>query len=280
MDLRLLILAGVLATGPAPISPTATDLIVPDVAGMETIELAEGLQVVPLDEGVYQVIHAFPWRANSLLVRVSDDTMVWVDTPYEDKATERVVEWLHNTFGEVRIIEINTGYHWDNAGGNGFLLEQGIPVYGADLSARLLQERGEWIRTETLAMLEAPEHASYRALHAGQVFHSPDHTFPAKEGLRLQFGDEVVEVFFPGPSHAPDNLVVYFRERRLLFGGCMIRALGARETGYTGDADLAEWPGAVRRTLERYPAVQMVIPGHGAAGGPELLDHTIRILER
>jgi len=267
MLLRLLVLSGVWAVGMA------------NATGQEPILLSEDLQIVVLDEGLYQVIHSFPWGANSLLVRVSDDTMVWVDTPYEDEATERVVEWIRQTFGEVDLVEINTGYHWDNSGGNGFLLSQGIPVYGADLSARLLQERGEWIRSETLAMLEAPEHATHRALHAGQVFHAPDHIFPVEEGLQLRFGDEVVEVFFPGPSHAPDDLVVYFRDRRVLFGGCMIRSMAARATGYTGDADLAQWPRSVRMVLERYQDIRLVIPGHGAAGGSELLDHTLRLLE-
>jgi glyoxylase-like metal-dependent hydrolase (beta-lactamase superfamily II) len=271
MALRLVVLVGTVVVGLATHAPAAD--------GQVTIQLAEDLQVVELEEGVYQVVHAFPWRGNSLLVQMPDSAIVWVDTPYEDEATLRVLEWIHRTFGSVPIVEINTGYHWDNAGGNGLLLSRGIPVYGADLSARLLRERGEWIRSETLATLTSPEHAKHRAVHAGQRFQGPDHVFPIEETQRLRFGSEVVEVFYPGPSHAPDNLVVYFRERGILFGGCMVRALGAAGVGYTGDADLIEWPKAVQRTVGRYPAARWVVPGHGAAGGPEALSHTIRLLQ-
>ena len=251
--------------------------VYPDGA-QDTVALSSDLRIVNLQEGVFQIIHAFPWAANSLLVRVSDDSVVWVDTPYEDGATEQVLGWVREALGDVEILEINTGYHWDNAGGNGALLRNGIPVWGADLSAALLRDRGEWIRSETLRSLGAAEHARYRAVHADQIFHAPDHRFPIEEGFQFEIGDEVIEAFYPGPSHAPDNLVVYFRNRRILFGGCMIRALESRSTGYTGDADLENWPPAVEAVIERYPEAELVIPGHGSAGGPELLTHTLMVV--
>ena len=33
------------------------------------------------------------------------------------------------------------------------------------------------------------------------------------------------EPFYPGPGHTEDNIVVYFRKRNLLFGGCLLKTM-------------------------------------------------------
>ena len=77
-----------------------------------------------------------------------------------------------------------------------------------------------------------------------------------------------------------DNVVVYFRSRRVLFGGCMVKALGARTPGFVGDADMAAWPVSLGKLLERYPEARMVVPGHGACGDLSLVRHTIDVCKQ
>ena len=52
--------------------------------------------------------------------------------------------------------------------------------------------------------------------------------------------------------------------------------LGGDSLGNTADADLANWPKAVR-SLSAYP-VDVVVPGHGERLDPELIPHTLDIL--
>ena len=47
---------------------------------------------------------------------------------------------------------------------------------------------------------------------------------------------------------------------------------------FDGDADLEAWPASVERFLEL--DFDTVIPGHGAAGGRELIEHTLAVLKR
>ena len=54
-----------------------------------------------------------------------------------------LVDWIKNNFGEVNLVAINTGFHVDNLGGNEFLLSRGIAVYGSNLTAKLIAERGQ-----------------------------------------------------------------------------------------------------------------------------------------
>jgi glyoxylase-like metal-dependent hydrolase (beta-lactamase superfamily II) len=93
-------------------------------------------------------------------------------------------------------------------------------------------------------------------------------------GHRFDLGGEEVRVIFPGPGHSPDNLVVWFPARRLLFGGCLIK--GARAIGFTGHADLDRWPAAIDRLRPLGPRV--VVPGHGPVGGPELFELTAAVV--
>jgi glyoxylase-like metal-dependent hydrolase (beta-lactamase superfamily II) len=81
-------------------------------------------------------------------------------------------------------------------------------------------------------------------------------------------------VYYPGPSQAPDKVVVYFPGKKVLFGSCMV--LGGDQIGNTSDADLKNWPEAARK-LKQFDA-EIVVPGHGDRLDPGLIDHTIDLL--
>jgi metallo-beta-lactamase class B len=259
------------APAPEPVAPTE---------GLMSVSLSEELSIREVVPDVFVVEHRFPWAANSLLVKVSGHELVFVDTPYTRLATQEVMEWLERTFGKVSVIEINTGYHVDNLGGNEYLQRAGVPVYGSFLTDRLLREKGEETQKEILKWLSAPEHESFYYAHKSMSLYPPTQLFQAAEGLRFEFADGTVEAFYPGPSHAEDNLVVYFSEKKVLFGGCMIKSLDAENLGFTKDANLEAWSTSVERVTDRYEQAEIVVPGHGAPGDKELLDHTLALLEK
>ena len=264
------------STSPAPaVSNSATS-----PAGMNTpdaftrIDLSQGLYLRQIRKDVFVVTHAFPWPANSLIVEMANSDLVLVGTPYTPAAMSEVLDWTAAHFGKRKIVAINTGYHVDNLGGNSALIEQKIPVYGSDLSAQLLKERGEQTRQVILGMLTGTENERFYKAQAEIPYAPPTILFPLAQGLELAFGDEQVEVYFPGPSQAPDKVAVYFPSKKVLFGGCMI--LGGDQIGNTSDANLKNWPEAVRK-LKQFDA-EIVIPGHGDRLDTGLIDHTIALL--
>lgn len=94
------------------------------------------------------------------------------------------------------------------------------------------------------------------------------------------FGGRRVEFYYPGPAHTRDNVVAYVPDVGALFGGCQVRAADHTALGNVADANVAAWPAATRRLIARYGRrVRPVVPGHGAPGGPELLQHTLRLAE-
>ena len=148
----------------------------------------------------------------------------------------------------------------------------GVETIASTATAALIAERGPAVRAASAASFEDP---ALRSRVERVALLAPRRTFDPARGLTLRFGGEEVHVIYPGPAHSPDDVVVHFPARRLLFGGCMIKASGA-SIGYTGDADLRHWEAAVHSLEPLAPRV--VVPGHGAVGGPELFAATVAIV--
>lgn len=250
-----------------------------------TTSISNSLTITQIEEGAYLVVHQIPFGqfripCNSMIVKVSDHDFVWCDTTCEPESTKLVYEWIIKNFGDVNLIEINTGFHNDNLGGNEYLLSKGVPVYGSDITAKLVLERGSTEKESIIKSFAETDNTPYHRACRQMTFMPPNRTFELNKGLKLEFAKESVEVYYPGPSHTQDNVVVYFNKRRILFGGCMVKALSARNAGYTADADMQQWPRSVEKVLIRYKDAKIVVPGHGNYGGTDLLKYTIGLLER
>ena len=72
------------------------------------------------------------------------------------------------------------------------------------------------------------------------------------------------------------NVVGYFPEDKVVFGGCLIKTVGAGK-GNLEDANVAAWPATVSKVKATYSKAEIVIPGHGKTGGTELFDYTIKL---
>jgi metallo-beta-lactamase class B len=261
MDPRWFLLSWLLLAGAAPVASRALP------RETEATRINEELRVERLADGAYLIVHERPWPSNSLLVEMPDGTLVLCDTPSDDQATAALLEWIATEFGEREVVAINGHFHPDAMGGNRALKAAGARSYGSELSARMLSERGPKVHDQMLVGMAEDLIERY----AQSEWQPPEHLFPEDEGLELRFGDERVVVYYPGPGHTPDNVVTWFPERKLLFGGCLLRTVP--RMGNVVDADLERYPQTVEN-LRRFDA-EIVVPGHGRVGGPELLDITL-----
>ena len=236
------------------------------------------LEIAPLDgagEGAWLVTHTRAYASNSLLVECADGTLVLCDTPMTEAATLELLAWAKERFGERRWVVVNGHHHPDCTAGNAAMLDAGAEVWASDLTARLHEQRGrahlDGLAQEFAGDPLSDEFASSRVGVASR-------TFPLAEAVSLPVRGERVEVLHPGPAHAPDNVVTHFVDRGVVFAGCLCFSADRETPGYTGDADMAAWPAA----LERVGALgaKVVVPGHGAPGGAELLWHTSDVVTR
>lgn len=104
----------------------------------------------------------------------------------------------------------------------------------------------------------------------------PDHGF--KDSLQLQLGDKRIICYYPGAAHSLDNIVVWIPSEQILFAGCMVKSISSTNLGNVADGDLEAYPGTIEKLMRKFSTAKIVIPGHGAVGGSELIKHTQELL--
>jgi metallo-beta-lactamase class B len=218
----------------------------------ERVVLADDLAIMPLADDTWLHItqlrisdgNVFPCNG---MIYIDDGEALILDGPLNDSLAALLIEYVERELDATVIGLVVDHFHEDGAGGIDEFHRRGIPTYSSAQTCRESAKRGE-----------------------------PCATIRFDDTLAIAVGDERVVCGYYGRSHAPDNIVTYIADRKLLFGGCMIKEMGAGK-GNLADADTAAWSGTVRRVRAAYPDATIVVPGHGAPGGPELFDYTIEM---
>ena len=215
--------------------------------------VADLVQLFRLDGDVWLhrssgVFQGKAYAANGLLLK-AEGGYVLIDTPWNDAETENLLHLVRDELHSRIVTAIVTHAHADRMGGIRTLQKNRIPVLSTENTAR-------------------------QALANG--YPSPMPTLSGENEINLQ--DLRLLPFFPGPAHTSDNIVVWIPGKEILFGGCMIKSMEAKDLGNTGDANVSRWGTSIQTLQTRFPGAQIVIPGHGEPGGRELLEHTASLL--
>jgi glyoxylase-like metal-dependent hydrolase (beta-lactamase superfamily II) len=250
---RLLLTLALVAVLGVPVTTLVHGPVVAGAAAREW-RVDEDLVVSELRPGIWRhtswsrLADGTRMSSNGLLVQDGDE-LVLVDTAWGEAPTEALLGWATRELGRPVTRALATHSHEDRIGGPVSLARRGIPLLVHPATLRLATGRG----VDTAQPITA-----------------------FADGDVVQVGG--LEVFHPGAAHARDNVVVWIARERLLFGGCAVKSADATTLGFVGDADLARWPGSMRRVRDRYPEARMVVPGHGDPGDRALLDHTLALL--
>ena len=185
---------------------------------------------------------------NGMIVRNSNEAIVF-DTPTNDTSANELIKFIKEKLHcKVNAI-VPTHFHSDCLGGLAAFHIQNIPSF-ANFSTIELTKLNNIV--------------------------NPQNGF--KDELKLKLGKTFAMVKYFGQGHTLDNVVGYFPSENLLFGGCLIKEIEATK-GYLGDANVGDWSNTVLKIKKQYPNLKIVIPGHGAIGGSELLDYTIQLFQ-
>jgi metallo-beta-lactamase class B len=204
-----------------------------------TVYETETLIVKRLTDHVYQHITFLNTQSfgrvpcNGMIVISGNEAIVF-DTPADDSGSSELLDFISNKLNAKVTALVATHFHTRN-----------ISSYANNLTIRFLNEKGNSV--------------------------IPQNGFDGE--LELNVGDKKVVAGFLGAGHTRDNIVGYFPDEQVLFGGCLVKEMGAGK-GNLEDADTLAWSGTMVNLKTKYPDLKLVIPGHGKSGGAELLDYT------
>lgn len=221
-------------------------------AQQKKIRISDNLDLINISENVYIHISYYDlgkakhFPANGLIY-IHEDKAFIVDTPWTNYETRVLLNWLADSLGVEAEAVIITHWHIDCMGGLSEIKQSGITSYAYVLTCEIAKQKN----------LPIPEICF-------------DKTMELCNG-------KIIGVFL-GAGHTLDNIVVWLPDKKILFGGCMLKALTWNGLGYLVDSDVQEWPHTLKKVLEEYPDSKIVIPGHGDYGNVDIVYHTLNLL--
>jgi metallo-beta-lactamase class B len=216
----------------------------------ESIIICKDLELIKISGNAYihvsyNVLPHYGRVSANGLIFINNNNAFLFDTPWTDSLTRVLITYLKEQMGLSIRGFIPNHWHSDCMGGLGYLLRQNIESYAN-------QKTIEIARKEGLPL----------AIHGFQ------------DSLRLYLDDKIIECYFPGAAHSTDNIVVWIPSEKILFPGCMVKSLNSTDLGNVADGDFKAYPATIDKLIGKFKTAEIVIPGHGKAGGLDLLYHT------
>lgn len=187
---------------------------------------------------------------NGMIVLNHDEAIVF-DTPVDNESSAELINYVTKELKSNIKAVIPTHFHEDCFGGLEKFIGYGIPCFASN---------------KTLVLLKLKN----------ANFNMPVNAFEGS--LTLNIGDKKVYAEYFGEGHTKDNIIGYFPDDHVIFGGCLIKELDASK-GNLEDANIKDWSKTVEKIKQKYASAKIVIPGHGESGGTELLDYTINLFQ-
>jgi len=222
----------------------------------QSVRISENLELIRISDHAYvhvsysDVPGMGRVSANGLIF-ISGNEAFLFDTPWNDSLTKELYNRITGPMKLKVAGFVPNHWHADCMGGLAFLQSQHVASYANQMTVDLAQSNNLPV---------------------------PGHGFT--DSLLLKLGDKQIECYYPGAAHSNDNIVVWIPSEKILFAGCMVKRLDAKNLGNTADGDLDAYPETLEKLIRKFPDARIVIPGHGPSGGMELILHTIELTKK
>lgn len=202
---------------------------------------------------VYKTFHDYKGTlisANAMYL-VTDEGVVLFDAPWDKTQFQPLLDSIKARHNKKVIMSFATHSHDDRAGGIEFYRQKGIKTYTGKATDAILKKENK-----------------------------PRAEFVLPNDTTFTVGKYKFEVYYPGKGHAPDNIVVWFANEKVLYGGCFVKNAAAEDLGYLGDSDVKEWEKSIKKVQAKFKSPKYIIPGHEDWVDIRSLDHTLELVNK
>ena len=183
---------------------------------------------------------------------VTPDGVVVIDALGSPELARRLIVQIRKVTPKPINTVIVTHYHADHVYGLQVFKDAGAHIVAQESS-------GEYLNSDTARLrLEASRQELFPWVDENTRLLPPDE--PIKGAKKLVVGGVDFELIPVGPSHTPDDLVVWLPQSRVLFAGDLVFR---NRIPFVGQADSRQWIESLN-TLLKFPA-KVMVPGHGPA---------------
>jgi metallo-beta-lactamase class B len=223
---------------------------------VDSIKISKDLELIKISGNAYihvsyTVLPQYGKVAANGLIFINDNKAFLFDSPWTDSLTKELVGYLRDTMGLTIGGFIPNHWHSDCMGGLGYLLSQNIESYANQKTIEIARRQGLPLAANSF-----------------------------QDSLQLFLDDKIIDCYFPGAAHSTDNIVVWIPSEKILFPGCMVKSMDTADLGNVADGDLKAYPATIDKLIKKFTTAVIVIPGHGKAGGLDLLYHTRNLLRK
>lgn len=198
----------------------------------------------------YKFFSGAQFPSNSMYM-VTDEGVVLFDTPWDKNQFQPLLDSIEKKHKKKVILCIATHFHEDSSAGLEYYSSKGIKTYTSKMTYDITLSKKDGSPAE--------------------------HTF--KKDTVFNIAGKVVETYYPGEGHTKDNIVLYVKDEKVIYGGCLIKSIEAVDLGNVADASVDKWEKTMKNLMKKYPDPAYVIPGHFAwSKGDESIKHTIKLV--
>ena len=236
------------------------------------------MRLTPRCYAVTGLGYATPWCVNAGFIVGDAETLI-VDTGANMLAGQTIFGYAQAAKPGNALRAINTEKHFDHIGGNGFLRQQGIDVWGHARIARTADEFAAEIAefNQSIPNPLRRAHGEAAAFFHGTQVTNPDVAIDGE--LCCDLGGCTVEILMT-PGHTATNLSIWVPDERVLFtGDCLIAEYCPNLDAGTIE-DWKIWLASLDRLEALHP--EFVVAGHGPVVQPgevaKVIDTVRRVL--
>lgn len=182
---------------------------------------------------------------------VTNSGVVMFDTPWDTTQFQPLLDSIKRRHNKNVIMCFATHWHSDKTAGLEYYRQIGIKTYTTSLTDELSKKNNKK-RAEFLM--------------------SKDTTF--------QVGQYSFETYYPGQGHTEDNIIIWFKKEKILYGGCLIKGADAEDLGYLGDANVTAYASTLLNVQKKCPNPRFIIIAHSDWMNINSLQHSIRLAKK
>jgi metallo-beta-lactamase class B len=186
-------------------------------------------------------------QANGMYL-VTDKGVVMFDTPWDTTEFQPLLDSIQAKHHQAMAMCFPTHWHSDKTAGLEYYRQQGIKTYTTTLTDELSKKNNQK-RAEFLMATDT-------------VFHIGAYSF---------------ETYYPGPAHTEDNIIIWFKKEKILYGGCLIKGTDAEDLGFLGDGNTTAYAATLKNVQKKCPGPRFIIVAHSDWNNIHSLRHSIKM---